>query len=100
MRQLYLAATGQNRGKTTARLGAPAIIVSEGGVGRPIDEIVLNASLFAKHGVHVAGAIVNKVDVKARAGIERVLERGLAPYGIPLLGILPVRPILSNPTLE
>ena len=51
------------------------MIVSEGGVGRPIDEIVLNASLFAKHGVHVAGAIVNKVDVMAQPGMEKVLGR-------------------------
>jgi BioD-like phosphotransacetylase family protein len=43
---------------------------------------------------------VNKVDVAAQPGIEDVLRRGLAPYDIPLLGILPVRPILSNPTLE
>jgi BioD-like phosphotransacetylase family protein len=50
--------------------------------------------------VPVAGAIVNKVDVQAQPGIEKVLQRGLAPYDIPLLGILPVRPILSNPTLE
>jgi BioD-like phosphotransacetylase family protein len=94
------AVIGLSNATVAARLGAPAIIVSEGGVGRPIDEIVLNASLFASHGVHVAGAIVNKVDTKAQPGIQRVLERGLAPYGIPLLGILPVRPILSNPTLE
>ena len=51
-----------------ASLGAPAIIISEGGVGRPIDEIVLNASLFTRHGVPVAGAIVNKVDVEGPAG--------------------------------
>ena len=94
------AVIGLSNATVAASLGAPAIIVSEGGVGRPIDEIVLNASLFAKHGVQVAGAIVNKVDVKAQPGIQRVLERGLAPYDIPLLGILPVRPILSNPTLE
>ncbi|MEO8273301.1 MAG: AAA family ATPase [Chloroflexota bacterium] len=94
------AVIGLSNAAVAAQLGAPAVIVSEGGVGRPIDEIVLNASLFAKHGVHVAGAIVNKVDVKAQPGIEKVLQRGLAPYGIPLLGILPVRPILSNPTLE
>jgi BioD-like phosphotransacetylase family protein len=83
-----------------ASLGAPAVIVSEGGVGRPIDEIVLNASLFERHGVPVAGAIVNKVDLAAQPGLRDVLERGLAPYGIALLGVLPVRPILSNPTLE
>jgi hypothetical protein len=94
------AVIGLSNAVVAASLGAPAIIVSEGGVGRPIDEIVLNAALFARHGVPVAGAIVNKVDVKAQPGIERVLERGLAPYAIPLLGILPVHPILSNPTLE
>ena len=33
------------------------------------------------------------------AGHRRTLERGLARHGIPLLGVLPYRPILSNPTL-
>jgi len=94
------AVIGLSNAAVAAQLGAPAVIVSEGGVGRPIDEIVLNASLFAKHGVQVAGAIVNKVDLNAQPGMARVLERGLAPYGIPLLGVLPVRPLLSNPTLE
>ena len=32
-------------------------------------------------------------------GSSETLERGLARYGIPLLGVLPYRPILSNPTL-
>jgi hypothetical protein len=94
------AVIGLSNAVVADSLGAPAIIVSEGGVGRPIDEIVLNASLFAQHGVPVAGAIVNKVDIKAQPGIRKVLERGLAPYDIPLLGILPVQAILSNPTLE
>jgi hypothetical protein len=81
-------------------LRAPAIIVSEGGIGRPIDEIVLNAALFAAHGVSVAGAIVNKVEADAKPSLSRTIERGLARHGIPLLGTLPLRPILSNPTLE
>ena len=83
-----------------AMLGAPAVIVSEGGVGRPIDEIVLNAALFERHGVQVAGAIVNKVDLDAKPGLARTLEQGLARHGIPLLGVLPYRPLLSNPTLS
>jgi BioD-like phosphotransacetylase family protein len=94
------AVIGLSNATVAAMLGAPVIIVSEGGVGRPIDEIVLNAALFERHGVAVAGAIVNKVDMDAQPGIARVIERGLAPYGIQLLGTLPVRPILSNPTLE
>src|SRR5215203_196197 len=83
-----------------AMLGAPAVIVSEGGVGRPIDEIVLNAALFRRAGVDVAGAIVNKVDLAAKPELARTLERGLARHGIRLLGVLPYRPILSNPTLS
>ena len=47
----------------------------------------------------MAGAIVNKVDLDAKPGLARTLERGLARHGIPLLGVLPYRPILSNPTL-
>ncbi|MGZ9160929.1 MAG: AAA family ATPase [Candidatus Limnocylindrales bacterium] len=82
-----------------AMLGAPAVIVSEGGVGRPIDEIVLNKALFERSGVRVAGAIVNKVDLAAKPDLARTLELGLARHGIPLLGVLPYRPILSNPTL-
>jgi BioD-like phosphotransacetylase family protein len=94
------AVIGLSNGAVAAALGAPAIIISEGGVGRPIDEIVLNAALFERHGVPIAGAIVNKVDVEAQPGIDEVLRKGLAPYGIPLLGVLPRRPILANPTLE
>ena len=93
------AVIGLSNATVAAMLGAPAIIVSEGGVGRPIDEIVLNASHFASQGVRVAGAIVNKVDLDAQPGIVETLERGLALHDIPLLGVLPYRPILSNPTL-
>jgi len=93
------AVIGLSNAVVAAMLGVPAVIVSEGGVGRPIDEIVLNASLFEAHGVPVAGAIVNKVRIDEQPGIARTLERGLARHGIPLLGVLPYRPILSNPTL-
>jgi BioD-like phosphotransacetylase family protein len=93
------AVVGLSNAAVAAMLGTPAVIVSEGGVGRPIDEIVLNAAFFVANGVPVAGAIVNKVKLDEQPGIARVLERGLANHGIPLLGVLPYRPILSNPTL-
>jgi len=94
------AVVGLSNARVASMLRAPAVIISEGGVGRPIDEIVLNASHFEAHGVPVAGAIVNKVRIDEQPGIERTLERGLALHGIPLLGVLPYRPILSNPTLD
>ncbi len=94
------AVIGLSNAEVARMLGAPAVIVSEGGVGRPIDEIVLNRALFARHGVEVVGAIVNKVDVEAQPSLPAVLEAGLARHGIPLLGVLPFRPLLSNPTLS
>ncbi len=93
------AVIGLSNAVVAARLRAPAVIVSEAGVGRPIDEIVLNAALFAQHGVPLAGAVVNKVDRDADPSLIDVLRGGLARHGIELLGVLPYRPILSHPTL-
>jgi uncharacterized protein len=94
------AVIGLSNAEVARMLSARAVIVSEGGVGRPIDEIVLNRALFARHGVDVVGAIVNKVDVEAQPSLPSVLEAGLARHGIALLGVLPYRPLLSNPTLS
>jgi BioD-like phosphotransacetylase family protein len=91
---------GLSNADVAALLGTPAIIVSEAGVGRPIDEIVLNHALFARHGVRVLGAVVNKVDAEAHPSLPETLRKGLARHGITLLGTLPYRPILSNPTLS
>ena len=72
----WAPSSGSRTRSWRAMLRAPAVIVSEGGVGRPIDEIVLNASHFAAHGVPVAGAIVNKVNVDAQPGIADILRAG------------------------
>jgi BioD-like phosphotransacetylase family protein len=91
---------GLSNADVAATLGTPAVIISEAGVGRPIDEIVLNHALFTRRGVEVLGAVVNKVDADADPGLPNVLRLGLARHGIRLLGTLPYRPILSNPTLS
>jgi phosphate acetyltransferase len=94
------AVVGLSNAAVAGLLDAPAVIVAEAGVGRPIDEIVLNAALFARHGVKVVGAIVNKVDANAHPTLPDVLRDGLALHGIELLGMLPYRPMLSSPTLS
>jgi phosphate acetyltransferase len=43
---------------------------------------------------------VNKVDASADPTLPDLLRRGLARHGVELLGTLPYRPILSNPTLS
>jgi hypothetical protein len=93
------AVIGLSNADVAALLGAPVLIVSEAGVGRPIDEIVLNHALFRARGVDVAGAVVNKVDLEEHPSLEEVLRLGLLRHGIELLGVLPYRPLLSNPTI-
>jgi hypothetical protein len=90
---------GLSNAQVARMLRAPAAIVAEAGVGRPIDEIVLNRALFARHGVEVVGAIINKVNADEHPTLPDVLRDGLARHGIELLGMLPYRPLLSNPTL-
>ncbi|MBW3613527.1 MAG: AAA family ATPase [Chloroflexi bacterium] len=94
------AVIGLSNAAAAAMLGAPVIIVSEGGIGRPIDEIVLNAALFADHGVEVLGAVVNKVDIASHPHLPQVLARGLAQHGVELLGCIPYSEFLANPSLE
>ncbi|MGH2427714.1 MAG: phosphotransacetylase family protein [Candidatus Limnocylindria bacterium] len=94
------AVIGLSNARAAAMLEAPVIIVSEGGVGRPIDEIVLNVALFAAHGVRVLGAVVNKVDVESHPHLPEVLGAGLEQHGIELLGCIPYSEFLANPSLE
>jgi BioD-like phosphotransacetylase family protein len=94
------AVVGLSNARVAALLEAPVVIVSEGGVGRPIDEIVLNHALFEREGVRVVGAVVNKVDVESHPQLPEVLRRGLGQHGIELLGWIPYSDLLANPSLE
>ena len=94
------AVIGLSNARAAAMLDAPVIIVSEGGGGRPIDEIVLNRALFAEHGVEVLGAVVNKVDVQSHPHLPEVLRRGLAQHGVELIACIPYSEFLANPSLE
>lgn len=76
-------------------LGSKVIIISSGGIGRPIDEIVLNKALFEKEGVKVLGVIINKVLPQKYDKISQLVRKGLRRKGIKVLGILPYEPLLS-----
>ena len=80
--------------------GAKAIIVSEGGIGFPVDEIALNKALFDKFGVQVIGAILNKVLPEKMEVVREFAGKGLERLGIPLLGIMPLRRRLQAPSFS
>ena len=81
-------------------LDAKVIIVTQGGIGKPIDEVCLNQALFEREGVEVIGVILNKVLGKKVDYITDFARRGLERKGLQLLGVLPHQRILSSPTVE
>ena len=81
-------------------LGAKVILVTAGGIGKPIDEIELNMALFEKEGVDVIGVIVNKVLPSKYKKIKRVVKMALKKKGIELFGLIPYTPQLSMPTIQ
>jgi len=81
-------------------LGAKVIIVTQGGIGKPIDEVSLNHALFAKEGVEIIGVILNKVVGEKMDYITEFARRGFKRKGLELLGVIPHERILSNPTVD
>jgi BioD-like phosphotransacetylase family protein len=80
-------------------LHSRVILVTRGGIGRPVDEIALNKALFDKEGIEVIGAIVNKVLPSKYEVVREFAGRGLQRLGVELLGCIPEDPILAKPTL-
>jgi len=81
-------------------LDAKVILVTSGGIGKPIDEIELNMALFEKEDVDVIGVIVNKVISSKYERIKKILSLGLKKRGIDMLGVIPYTPSLSMPTIQ
>src|SRR5690349_20324177 len=81
-------------------LVAKVVIVSQGGIGKPIDEVCLSQALFEREGVEVIGVILNKVHPDRLDYITEFARRGLKRKGLQLFGVMPHQPILSKPTVE
>jgi BioD-like phosphotransacetylase family protein len=81
-------------------LGADVILVAGGGIGKPIDEVMLNQSLFADRGVKLIGVILNKVVPSKLDEIRTAVTEGLGRKGIDLLGCIPYEPDLAKPSIR
>jgi hypothetical protein len=86
-------------------LGSKVVIVTTGGVGRPVDEVSLNLALFEKQGVEVIGVVLNKVLPSKIEALRPWAERAFAKMKLPILGFIPYlgelrRPILAQVAKE
>lgn len=76
------------------------LIISGGGIGRSIDEIMLDKALFELKNVEILGVIVNKVIPEKYEKINKFLEKGLKNKGIKLFGVIPHISMLTFPTVR
>ncbi len=81
-------------------LDSQVIIVTCAGIGKPIDEVMLNKAVFDSYGVEVIGVIINKVLPEKYEKINKFVRLGFERKGIEVLGVIPFRPILSSPTMR
>lgn len=80
-------------------LHAKAVIVTSGGIGRPVDEVTLNRTLFEKENVPVLGVVANKVRPDKVEQTRKYLEKAFSRQGLRLLGVIPYEPRLTWPTV-
>ena len=81
-------------------LDANVLLISSGGVGKPIDEIMLNKALFDREGVALSGVVVNKVLPEKYERISKLVRKGLEQKGLNVFGVLPYQKMLDIPTMR
>ncbi len=81
-------------------LGSKVLLISTGGIGKPIDEIMINKALFDQEKVELIGVVINKVLPEKYDKIKRITGLGLKRKGIKLLGVIPFQECLTYPTME
>ncbi len=90
---------GLSNARVAQLLGASVVIVTAGGIGRPIDEVSLSLALFADHDVEVLGVILNKVLPAKYDKVRSTVNKGLKLLGTRLLGAIPYDTSLTSFTV-
>lgn len=90
---------GLSNAEVASLLNAPVLLIAQGGIGSAFDELALNYHLCCKHGVRVAGIILNRVQIEKREMIDHYMRKALKQWEVPLLGCVPFLPSLTMPCM-
>jgi BioD-like phosphotransacetylase family protein len=90
---------GLSNARVAQLLGAKALIITAGGIGKPIDEIAASLALFRQHDVEVLGVVLNKVIPDKLEKTTAIVDKGLRFLGTRLIGSLPYEPQLTSFTV-
>lgn len=89
-----------SNGDVASLLGTKVLLVSSGGIGRPIDEVMLNKAMFDQSGVEILGVVINKVQPEKYDKINEIVRKGLERKGLKVIGVIPYYPSLSHPNVQ
>jgi BioD-like phosphotransacetylase family protein len=81
-------------------LKSKVVLLTPGGVGRPIDEAMLNKALFDWQRVRLAGAVVNKVLPSKFEKVSKYVRMGFNKKKINVMGVMPYQKRLDIPTMR
>lgn len=93
------AAFGLSNASLAKQFNCKVLLVSSGGVGQPIDEILLNKSYFERAGVELLGVIINKTFPHETDAINSFMKRVLETVGVKMFGVIPYNADLACPTM-
>lgn len=80
-------------------LGLDMLLVVNGGLGSAFDELALNRLACLNQGVKIKGVIINKIHPEKLDMIKTYFSRALERWDVPLLGVVPDGPYLSQPSM-
>lgn len=90
------ACLGVSNARVAKLLKCRTLIVTGGGIGRPIDEFELSRRLFEGEQVPVVGMVCNKVYPEKMDKVKQPVEVWLNQRGFKLLGMFPREPVMSE----
>jgi phosphate acetyltransferase len=88
-----------NNAQVAKKLGLPILLIASGGLGSAFDELALNKALCDLYEVPVLGVILNRVKPEKKEMITSYMQKALKRWDIPLLGCIPLDPILGIPSI-
>ena len=89
-----------SNGRVADLLKSKVIMVVPGGIGRAIDEFMLNKLSYDQYGVEVLGVVANKIHHDKYEKVTKNLEMRLNQLGVNFLGGIPFVPTLSRPSIR
>ncbi len=91
---------GMGNAQVASILEAGALIVSSGGLGKPIDEYSLNRAMFDQEGCRMLGMVANKFLPDKMDKLGPLLAGWLERHDSHLMGVIPYEPVLSRLTMR